>query len=121
MGSLSPPRGMPSLLESTDSQVPPVVCQVWLGNLLPDVSRQDILAVLDRFAPVQDVIVFPGHSYAIANFLDEAGAVQAVANLQDQQVSRRLLFQCSPPLALEPQLSSAQGVICILLQLQLNE
>ncbi len=84
--------GMPSLLETGDSQIPPMVCQVWLGGLLPDVSRQDVVAVLERFGPVQDVIVFPGRTYAIANFLDESGAVQAVASLQDQQVNRPVPF-----------------------------
>ncbi|KAK9861495.1 hypothetical protein WJX84_003784 [Apatococcus fuscideae] len=86
LGVFSASTGMPSLLETSDSQGPVIVCQVWVGNLLPDVSRQDVLAVLERFGPVQDVIVFPGHSYAIANFLAEGDAVQAVASLQDQRV-----------------------------------
>lgn len=77
---------MPSLLETSDSQGFQTLWQVWIGNVLPDVSRHDILAILDRFGPVQDVITFTGHSYAIANFLDEGSAAQAVASLHEQQV-----------------------------------
>ena len=77
---------MPSLLETSDSQGFQAVWQLWIRNVLPDVSRHNILALLDRFGPVQDVITFPGHSYAIANFLDEGSAAQAVASLHEQQV-----------------------------------
>ncbi|KAK9842430.1 hypothetical protein WJX84_005278 [Apatococcus fuscideae] len=85
-GLFATSSGMPSLLETDDSQGYQATWQVWIGNVLPDVSRHNILAFLDRFGPVQDVVTFPGHSYAIASFLDEASAAQAVASLHEQQV-----------------------------------
>ena len=100
----TPPRGglfvtssgMPSPMETSDSQGYQAVWQLWIGNVLPDVSRHNVLALMDKFGPVQDVMTFPGHSYAIANFLDEGSAAQAVASLHEHQVCCDISHLASP-------------------------
>ena len=60
MSLLSTSANMPSLLETGDSQDAGLLCQVWLGNLLPDASRQDVVAVLELAGQGSDASLVGG-------------------------------------------------------------
>ena len=67
---------------------------LWLGNLLPRLTRTAVRAAFEVFGELEDVVTFPGRMYAFVNYTVVDSAIAAVNFMDGQPVRRPLAFPC---------------------------